>query len=1186
MQSIPNSAAFYGLEDHLKQCAEGDEAYKHLWGRWIADKDEYKACLEATLLSNPGYSQHDASHSARIISAIEKVLGVNSIRKLSPTDAWLFLECAYSHDVGMAVPADKLFENWMNDTKFDDWIEKEVLNDRALLEQYDFIYPLLEKLRDFKDNNQNEKREEPAHFRYTKRDKTQLYAIYKNIGNAWPIKFRNAVNSLAQAYERKHHSKRTQKIVLETLGGDSVIHRRLKNLIVAVNEFHGGKREELLRRFPKTTKGIGNDDAHPRFIAALIRIGDLLDLDSNRFNKYIISVTGNVDRHSLVHQIKHNGVTEFDIQPSKISVKAEYSKSETEKYISTLPKSTKEYKPEELTIEAVKAMHEWLSWLDEEIKHFKIFHNEIIPRDIYSSLPSFSGRVLHEGNETKPDEIQLAYKSDPRRSAELIEGTDVYKRAGLVFLRELIQNAVDASKRQLFRDIRMGLYNHTIKFTEIDEKPDNTYGFENLAPLKKIDLLEMLKRLGEAVQGYSVEVSITRANPNICEKTKSCNNNKSAQNDTAYGSKGSSKSSIEHEEYEDIKIIVRDRGIGISMDNLRNMRHIGNIFDIDLNEMRRHMPKWLRPTGSFGFGMQSVFRNVRKFELKTVRQTENQKLEGIRATFYSSRMGGEIYPQAMSDKEAESFGRGTSVEVTLSKDDAGMFIQSAYRYGSNRYGSYDKFSSSFDLIAQIAQEYVNETCTYIGFPIVFAQISGTESGQLIKSTDSMLCELYGDYVITRDEKNEPKVIEIKNRGLSSTVHDDSSAIEFSYWDKERIILVKYSFIRNNGYESNPFASTNKVFFKGILVDDEWVCSKIALPGGGSYSGAVSISAHLLGKEADNYLTISRDAFLPEPALEVTKDIQQVNLDCMEDIFKIISLTSLSDDANNPYENHNTTYSFCETIAGDLQFMRLLASMTLYMPEKEIPDELGVKALRKDILSKKKVYIITGERSGESYGYISTDTGVFPSDPLWYINEEKFIPPQSVSLRDCSIGNDNSIIATADLFSNYSDHLAISKLELFVPHWGQGDYEQIYTLNPRRAEVVDMDEKYFWKYLVSLLKMSKKTSGRGHARILLPGIQKYKKLVVHTVPDELLSRENHRFMSWIIVPFTVEAFDESKQTKEKPLLTKYLETPEGHDLVRWVAKHSLMNSSDSRITEKEVTIAYQSWLDDFLSENVE
>ena len=52
---------------------------------------------------------------------------------------------------------------------------------------------------------------------------------------------------------------------------------------------------------------------HPRFIAALLRIGDLLDMDNNRFDMKVLAYTGKLPATSLLHFEKHKALTNYSI---------------------------------------------------------------------------------------------------------------------------------------------------------------------------------------------------------------------------------------------------------------------------------------------------------------------------------------------------------------------------------------------------------------------------------------------------------------------------------------------------------------------------------------------------------------------------------------------------------------------------------------------------------------------------------------------------------------------------------------------------------------------------------------------------------------------------------------------------------------------------------------------------------
>lgn len=56
------------------------------------------------------YSLHDGSHSKSIIHAIERFLGEERIYKLSATDIFMLLVCAYAHDYGMAQAFNRIYD--------------------------------------------------------------------------------------------------------------------------------------------------------------------------------------------------------------------------------------------------------------------------------------------------------------------------------------------------------------------------------------------------------------------------------------------------------------------------------------------------------------------------------------------------------------------------------------------------------------------------------------------------------------------------------------------------------------------------------------------------------------------------------------------------------------------------------------------------------------------------------------------------------------------------------------------------------------------------------------------------------------------------------------------------------------------------------------------------------------------
>lgn len=70
--------------------------------QWKFAKSYLPQVLETISHIFPHYSLHNATHSEAIINNIIRILGTDSIKKLSIVDLWLILAAAYYHDCGMA----------------------------------------------------------------------------------------------------------------------------------------------------------------------------------------------------------------------------------------------------------------------------------------------------------------------------------------------------------------------------------------------------------------------------------------------------------------------------------------------------------------------------------------------------------------------------------------------------------------------------------------------------------------------------------------------------------------------------------------------------------------------------------------------------------------------------------------------------------------------------------------------------------------------------------------------------------------------------------------------------------------------------------------------------------------------------------------------------------------------------
>ena len=80
--------------------------------------------------------------------------------------------------------------------------------------------------------------------------------------------------------------------------------KRYKKLLADVAQLHGEGFDEVMKLHAEED-GVGNDTVHPRFIACMIRLGDLLDMDSDRFNAFSLATIEEMPESSKAHYDKH-----------------------------------------------------------------------------------------------------------------------------------------------------------------------------------------------------------------------------------------------------------------------------------------------------------------------------------------------------------------------------------------------------------------------------------------------------------------------------------------------------------------------------------------------------------------------------------------------------------------------------------------------------------------------------------------------------------------------------------------------------------------------------------------------------------------------------------------------------------------------------------------------------------------
>lgn len=629
----------YKLEQHLIEVCN-NSAYTNLLSVWNINKKMCQDVLSTVILNYPHYTKHDISHCEAIITNIEMLLGEEAIKALSPTDTWLLLHAAYLHDLGMAIENRKIEENW-DSKEFQEYLhELEYSNDESLALNVQYINSLGDKLE----------------------KKQNLHA--------WPVRVRYAVTLIIAEYYRRQHAEDSNSYIKDMgytfhidLGSNGLIQQRLIMLLADIVCLHTESNQKILE-LDYQTNGFNADYAHPRFLAQMLRMGDLLDADSNRFNMANETVFGEIPGSSKKHWEKHVSARHILITPDIIEYRADCNE-----------------------LDVYRETRIFVSWLKEEVEFWTLNWKSIMPETMKGGAPKLGKCELFLNG--VPD-IQglsdLRFSISPEKAFEVIEGTNIYENH-FVFLREVIQNALDACKIQLWRDISQGRYKSWISHTNKGE----------IQPYE----------IEQAVyDNYTVEIRL-----------------------------------YNYDEHH-LKVIIKDNGIGLSVEQLKKICDVGVSYSGDKKRRKEinNMPLWLRPTAGFGIGLQSIFLVTEEFEIYSKASVE----EGIYARVASRRRNG--YVQITKSNELKS--QGTEIHIIVSRD---LEFKFGISSNTDQYITqhYDPFSAENNLLYYKIWDVIRENmkCTYFPVELYFDDnLIDTVSAQVFDRLEG--CAANGRYMFS------------------------------------------------------------------------------------------------------------------------------------------------------------------------------------------------------------------------------------------------------------------------------------------------------------------------------------------------------------------------------------------------------------------------------------------------------
>ena len=496
------------LEDRLRQLSVGAEKDK-MFSQLDVMKDQAKSKLNTVLTHFPHFSKHDISHSQTIATHIGNLLGEDRVNTLSYSDIYMMLLSFYYHDIGMALEYEEIY-SYFHAPAFQDTLNKHIRDPQSNLHQ------VACRLQAFNAGD-------PQNYE-------TAIEVYNDI-----------ILVIEETY-RSDHAKRSADEVMKNDFLREVLHERCQRILADICAVHQ-KSISAIADLQVRENGFFGDYFHPRLVGAMLCLGDLLDLDTDRFDEIALRSSSPMPPLSELHLAKHRSVRHFLVDKGCIEICADMSQ-----------------------IDTYRVMRKWVSWIQETCDYLALHWSEIAPVNFGNAPRVSKCELLLNGNTKWLEFSDMRYEVSDKRMFELLKGSGIYKNK-FACIREIIQNAVDATLLRLF-----------------DE--ETLCGDSD-------SVLQQITRIHWEDYKISGEINVL--------------------NDTQ------------------IQVKLRDRGIGISTTDIKKIAHVSSDVSARREELIHKMPVWLRPSGAFGMGLQSIFLLSNQFEVITKTSDEAAKKLSSRA---------------------------------------------------------------------------------------------------------------------------------------------------------------------------------------------------------------------------------------------------------------------------------------------------------------------------------------------------------------------------------------------------------------------------------------------------------------------------------------------------------------------------------------------------------------------------
>jgi|GEM_PF-7068370 len=341
------------------------------------------------------FTDHDFAHSTRIAHRIAQILP--STCTLNGSELYLLLLAVLLHDSGMWGPKEEVLK-LPDDASFREWAERShSLSWKQVQEDLAF---------------------QPRRW-MGEIGLRHLAAIWFRLNH--PARLGSFV------FDRSSPTGSTLRVLI----GENYI-RHVATIAVA----HSWDRARVLEDESLDPQEIGAEPVNLRFLASLLRLGDLLDLGEGRISTLLWDYLRPLNAVSEMHWRKEHTLRVRNCSPDLIEVEGHFDIDHGGL----------------TTSEAYRLALEWLDWLEAEIKDCARIVHTRVPQEYESRCRL--GKLEFDDTRVKANGLvtgqRIAFELNRRRILELL-GDEIYS-TGSVFVRELLQNALDATRAQIVRD--------------------------------------------------------------------------------------------------------------------------------------------------------------------------------------------------------------------------------------------------------------------------------------------------------------------------------------------------------------------------------------------------------------------------------------------------------------------------------------------------------------------------------------------------------------------------------------------------------------------------------------------------------------------------------------------------------------------------------------------------------------